>query len=64
MEASRLISFKGGGVSNASEQLVLLIEREKKILRESKREKERRKGGVRKWELEQGVTQAVTWCHS
>ena len=48
MEASGVTSFKRRVVFNVSEQLVLLIEQEKKIPREKqeREEMERRKGGV------------------
>ena len=49
MEVSGVTSFKRRVVFNVSEQLVLLIEQEKKIRREKqeREEMEKRKGGCR-----------------
>ena len=65
METRGITSFKRRAVSNASGQLVLLIEQEKKEMEEKSREN-RREEKVRGVEvgLEQGVTQTVTKCHS
>ena len=52
MEASGITSFKRRAVSNASEQLVLLIEQEKKVQREKR---ERRKREEKKEDAEVGV---------
>ena len=56
VEASGITSFKRRAVPNASEQLVLLIEQEKKVMEEKARDN-RREEKVR-------VTQEVTKCHS